>query len=163
MFLKKICLFVSELPALTFSDIIDSEEEVPLSNLGERLKELRHIRGITQRDLARDLGVAPATIAQYETGKRMPDVTTLDTLAGYFNVTVDYLIGRSDYPHLPDTSKIDGALEADPELLEFWNQLKKREDLQLLARQVKDIAPEDIRKIIRVIKAIEDEEEREDG
>ena len=74
-----------------------------------------------------------------------------------FRVTVDYLPTQR-LPYLPDTSKIDGALETDPELLDFWRKLKKRPELQLLARQAKDAPPEDIRKMMRILKAIEDEE-----
>jgi hypothetical protein len=41
--------------------------------------------------------------------------------------------------------------------------LKEREDLKLLFKQTKDLSPNDIKKIIRIIKAIEDEEDRNDG
>ncbi|MBE3593404.1 MAG: XRE family transcriptional regulator, partial [Thermoanaerobacter sp.] len=50
----------------------------------------------------------------------------------------------------------------DPELFEFWNTLKKREDLKLLFKQTKKLSPKDIKQIIRIIKAIEDEEDREE-
>lgn len=55
-----------------------------------------------------------------------PDHDILSKMANLFGVTVDYLLGRSDYPHLPDTSKIDGALETDPELLDFLEETQEK-------------------------------------
>ncbi|AOY76783.1 helix-turn-helix domain-containing protein [Clostridium formicaceticum] len=60
------------------------------------LKELRAARGLTQDDLSSDLNINRATYAHYETGRRQPDTDTLQLLADYFNVSVDYLLGRSD-------------------------------------------------------------------
>ncbi|MFY9543749.1 MAG: helix-turn-helix transcriptional regulator [Bacillota bacterium] len=126
--------------------------------LGERLKILRESHNFSRQELAEKLGLSYWAIAKYEQDERDPDHDILSKMANLFGVTVDYLLGRSDYPHLPDTSKIDGALETDPELLDFWRKLKKRPELQLLARQAKDAPPEDIRKMMRILKAIEDEE-----
>lgn len=72
-----------------------------MNTIGERLKILRNNRGLSQRDLARSLNVSPSTVAQYETGKRTPDADTLNALAQYFNVSVDYLLGRTDDPRPP--------------------------------------------------------------
>lgn len=58
-----------------------------------RIKELRAIHGVKQAELAKVLKVSQATMSQYETGKYEPDLATLQTLANYFNVTVDYIIG----------------------------------------------------------------------
>ncbi|HEY9059303.1 MULTISPECIES: helix-turn-helix transcriptional regulator [Oscillospiraceae] len=54
--------------------------------------------------------------------------------------------------------KIMDALQTDPELIGFWESMVGREDLKLMFKQVKDLSPESIRRLIRVIKAIEDEE-----
>lgn len=61
----------------------------------ERLKDLRNEKELTQRELARLLELSSSTIAMYETGQRMPDPETLQKLADFFNVTVDYLLGRT--------------------------------------------------------------------
>lgn len=66
--------------------------------------------------------------------------------------------GDSDDPNAAAIAKITAALQADPELLEFWQELSRRQDLQLMFKQVRDFSPESIRKIVRIIKAIEDEE-----
>ena len=63
---------------------------------GERLRQLRAKK--TQEEIAKYLGVARGTIARYENGQREPDQYTLQKLADFFDVSVDYLIGRSDIP-----------------------------------------------------------------
>lgn len=63
-----------------------------------RLKEIRKNRGITQLKLAMDLNISQNTISRYETGEREADYTTLIRLADYFNVSLDYLLERTDDP-----------------------------------------------------------------
>lgn len=52
----------------------------------------RKSRGMTQRDLAKALGVVPSTIAQYETGARKPDIVTLKKIAAVLRCTTDQLL-----------------------------------------------------------------------
>lgn len=61
-----------------------------------RLKEIREKKKISQLKLALDLNMNQNTISRYETGQREADYATLIQLADYFNVTLDYLLGRSD-------------------------------------------------------------------
>lgn len=61
-----------------------------------QLKELRNAKGISQLKLAMDLNMNQNTISRYETGEREPGINELIRIADYFNVSVDYLIGRSD-------------------------------------------------------------------
>jgi hypothetical protein len=57
--------------------------------------------------------------------------------------------------------QISDAVKDDPELHEFWDMLKEREDLQILFKQTKKLDSKGIQQIIRIIKAIEDEEDNE--
>ena len=59
-----------------------------------RLKELRQEKNITQGKLAEKLGLSRSTIAMYETGGSEPDLETLKNIASFFNVSIDYLMGR---------------------------------------------------------------------
>ncbi|MBO8161913.1 MAG: helix-turn-helix transcriptional regulator [Thermosipho sp. (in: Bacteria)] len=127
----------------------------------ERLKELRLERGLLQKDIAEYLNITRPTIAHYENGTRKPDHETLERLASFFNVSIDYLLGRTNIRNEETMQNIVDAIKDNPELLDFWNQLVQREDLQLMFKQTKRLSPESIRKIIEVIKLIEDEEERE--
>ncbi|MTV47724.1 helix-turn-helix domain-containing protein [Heliobacillus mobilis] len=130
--------------------------------LGERLKKLREQKSLSQTELGNHFSLSKQAISGYENGTRSPDATTLGLLADFFSVSVDYLLGRTDIPS-PKQAVLDieRALSDDTELALFFNELKDRDDLQLLFKQVRPMSPEDIKKIIRVIKAIEDEEAQE--
>ncbi|WP_282937564.1 helix-turn-helix transcriptional regulator [Paenibacillus sp. RC67] len=65
---------------------------------GKRLAEIRNKKGISQYELAEHLKFTRAQLANYEQGKREPDFETLITLANYFDVSIDYLLGRIDQP-----------------------------------------------------------------
>lgn len=64
--------------------------------LGQRLTFLRKEKGLSQAELAWRLNMGQSTIAMYERDRRSPDNKTLERLAGFFNVSVDYLLGLTD-------------------------------------------------------------------
>ena len=63
---------------------------------GERLKELRIEKGLSQRNLAQLTGFSQAAIARWENGLQSPTLENIYALAIYFNVSSDYLIGLED-------------------------------------------------------------------
>lgn len=65
---------------------------------GKRLAALRKIKGISQYDLADQLGLSRGQLSNYELGTREPDFETLRKITEYFDVTADYLLGISDNP-----------------------------------------------------------------
>ena len=65
-----------------------------------RLKELRKKRNISQLKLAMDLNLNQNSISRYENMVREADYKTLILLADYFNVSIDYLLERTDNPEL---------------------------------------------------------------
>lgn len=65
-----------------------------------RLKALREKRGISQLKLAMDLGLNQNSINRYESGAREADYKTLIALADYFDVSIDYLLERTDKPKM---------------------------------------------------------------
>ena len=65
-----------------------------------RLKELRKSRGISQIKLAIDLNTNQNTISRYETGEREPGINELIKIADYFNVSIDYLLERTNNPNI---------------------------------------------------------------
>lgn len=64
--------------------------------LRKRLIELRHKKGLLQRDVADAMNVVRCTYSYYERGKTNPPLDILIKLADYFGVTTDYLLGRED-------------------------------------------------------------------
>lgn len=61
-----------------------------------RLKEIRKDRDITQSDVASYLGMKQQQYSEYEIGKRLIPIETLNKLADFYQTSVDYLIGRTD-------------------------------------------------------------------
>jgi transcriptional regulator with XRE-family HTH domain len=64
----------------------------------DRLREIRVTQKQTQRAIAALLDVSERAYQHYEAGTREPNITSLIALADYFNVSLDYLVGRSDMP-----------------------------------------------------------------
>ena len=65
-----------------------------------RLKELRKKHKISQLKLAMDLNMNQNSISRYENGEREADYSTLIRFADYFNVSIDYLLERTDNPEM---------------------------------------------------------------
>lgn len=124
-----------------------------------RIRELRKEKGLTQEELAKILNVSARSVGFYETGQRDPGTETLQRLAEFFDCSIDYLLGKSNIRNPAD--EIAEAVKDDPELADFWNVLREREDLKLLFKQTKKLEPKEIQQIIRIIKAIEDSEANE--
>lgn len=68
-----------------------------LIDLKDRLKELRLSKKMSQNDLAKLLGVDKVAVSQWERGVRQPKLEYKEALCDYFNVNMDYLLGRTDY------------------------------------------------------------------
>ncbi len=62
------------------------------------LKYLREKNHISQLKLGMDLSISQNSISRYETGEREADYATLILIADYFDVSIDYLLGRTDNP-----------------------------------------------------------------
>lgn len=69
-----------------------------MSLLGDRLKQLRKLKNVMQKDIAAHLETTTLAYQRYEYGDREPNLTKLIALADYFDVSLDYLVGRSDDP-----------------------------------------------------------------
>lgn len=73
-----------------------------------RIREIREAKGLQQKVLARNLGIKPNRLSQYETGAREPDLDTLDRIATELDVSVDALMGREDRQEKPTSVSEDG-------------------------------------------------------
>lgn len=102
-----------------------------------RLRELRHGAGISQSELANKIGISKSSIAMYERGEREPNLGTLSTIADFFGVTTDYILGRPcDSPRVPP------AMELRPDQKAFLDLLSSASpsDLEALLRLAKALA-----------------------
>ena len=69
-----------------------------MSSFPERLKELRKNANLSQKALSESVKMSETGIQNYELKKRKPTAEAVVTLADYFDVSTDYLLGRSDNP-----------------------------------------------------------------
>ncbi|MCB5826621.1 helix-turn-helix domain-containing protein [Weissella cibaria] len=76
-----------------------------------RLKELRKNKGITQKQMSKDLDIPQNTLSNYENGNRNPTVVTWNALADYFGVSVPYLRGEIDFPNGLSDAEFDEILD----------------------------------------------------
>lgn len=65
-------------------------------NFGERLRLLRTRKGLSQLDFAKQIKISKSAVNMYERGEREPSFEVLETIADYFNVDLDYLLGKTD-------------------------------------------------------------------
>lgn len=92
-----------------------------------KLKELRISQNLTQKKIAEAVNLTQFTYSNYETGYTEPTIKTLVDIANYYNVTLDYLVGRpfaSDVGYLTDNEK---------ELLNVYRSLSKNNQITFLA------------------------------
>lgn len=76
-----------------------------MSLFGNRLRQLRKEDNLTQKELADNLGLAFSTISMYERGIREPDFETTESIADFFNVSMDFLLGKN-----PNTSDVKNLI-----------------------------------------------------
>jgi len=67
-----------------------------METLGQKIKKLRKRNGLTQADLARELGVSGSAVGMYEQDRRTPDNETLLTICSIFGVSTDYMLGNKE-------------------------------------------------------------------
>lgn len=124
------------------------------NDMGERIRNLRVQKDWFQKELAYKTGFSAQKISNIERSYNK-EISSDDvaTFAKVFDVTADFILSGTT----PET-KIRRALNNDEELSVFFNELCKRDDLRLLFNQVKPLGPETIKRIIKYIKIVEDDE-----
>jgi len=116
-------------------------------NIGSRLAFLRDQRGLTQEELATSLGISRAALSHYEKNRREPDTETLGKVADLFQVSIDYLVGR--------TEQSNAVL--DPEVRQFADRLELSDEQVLeqftLTVDGRKLTPEEARRFIAFVRA----------
>ena len=92
---------------------------------GKRLRELRKEKGLTQTELSNKFEKAKSSISGYERGNRKPDLNLAVRIADYFNVSVDFILGRSNLKRT--RGEIVELLEENPRLLALLESLSEKE------------------------------------
>lgn len=79
--------------------------------LGDRLKKAREIKGFNQLEASKRTKINNKTLSRYENGGSEPDVESLKTLADIYDVSIDYLVGRTDDPNMKSVEKIQRIID----------------------------------------------------
>ena len=98
--------------------------------IGGRIKTLREEKGMSQAELAAALGCSRMTINNYETEKRIPDIEFAMNLANYFNVTVEYLSGRTEFR---DKDDIAVSVKKAEQLVKTIEKLPQSDSQRMLS------------------------------
>ena len=108
---------------------------------GKIIAKLRKERNMVQKELALYLNISVSTISNYENGVHFPDQTTLCKLAEFFNVSADYLLGRTEFRF--DAGKWGEKMTEDYTLTDLANTVleldeRERDSVMLYALFLKD-------------------------
>ena len=114
----------------------------------ERLRELRLARGYSQQDLANKTGLSKSRISMYELGAREPSLEVLELIGDFFNVDIDYLLGRED----------GSTYYLDPEAAELAQEIYNRKELRVLFDATRNVSKEDLECVIRMIEGLKKNE-----
>ncbi len=130
-----------------------------MSTFGQRFKELRKNKGLTQETLAKNFYLNKSSISRYEQNKQLPEMDLLKKFADFFDVSIDYLLGRTD------EMKVSNSTYTTEELLQYLDDEQRKEFLELgikgitIKKNIKDT--EKIKnmllKAIRIVKLANEE------
>ena len=93
--------------------------------IGNILKQLRKSKGVSADEVSKVLGISRQGYTNYENEIREPNINNLIKLAEYFEVTVDYLLGREEQKFIEDISKVTDS-ELDKMLIQFFVELPEK-------------------------------------
>lgn len=135
-----------------------------MANFSERLRNLRQGKHLSQVTLAEKVGISGQVISQYERGVTRPDYETLLSIADYFNVSTDYLLGNTDvtvrFVNEDELSVLESANEnprhyINDDTLKMAQELHDNRDLRLMFDSARNLSPEDLKFAVDFLKRIE--------
>lgn len=115
-------------------------------SFGERLRALRLEKNFTLRELSKELDISFSALGKYERNEHQPDFETLEKIADYFNVSIDYLLGRNNnsVPYLEKLQETNVSNELNDRLAVFQNELKTSDQLTFNGEPMSEEAKESL-------------------
>lgn len=133
-----------------------------MSVFNERLKELRKASKLTQEEFGEKVGVSKSAVSMWERGKRHPDVPKFEEIADFFNVDMDYLVGKDCAADITEKIRIMGhsvpcskpkkVLCVDDEiqgLRELCEYLRHNPEVRALTAAIREMTEEEIQELAR--------------
>lgn len=99
-------------------------------------------RGVTRYRVAKDTGVAEATLADWMKGRSTPKIDKLQKIADYFGVSIDYLTGK------------EKPVTDDDELNNYLDELRTRPEMKMLFSVSKGCTKEEVEQAVKIIEAL---------
>ncbi len=121
-----------------------------------KLRTLRKMKGMRQRELAEALGVALSTIAMWETANREPNLAMIRKIADFFSVSIEDLVNDDIELEFNRGSTLKNNARFDEEIISLRNMLHTRPEMRMLFSVSKSASKEDIEKAIKIIEALKD-------
>lgn len=84
-----------------------------MATFSDRLKDERIKKGLTQTELAKTLFLGQTSVSKYESGKQIPEMPTLQKIADFFGISIDYLLGKTDIRNYTEDPNITIALNSE--------------------------------------------------
>ena len=114
-----------------------------------RLRELRERTGKTMKEVAADLGVKYSTYITYEKGIYEPNLLLLQQMAQYYNVSIEYLVGRTDDPRtIADKQRDEDGLN------KYLEMLRTRPEMRILLDTVAGATKEEVEANVHFLEAM---------
>lgn len=108
---------------------------------GERLKQIRTARGLSQKIVADNAGITAAQVSRYEAGLQTPTEDAIRRIAQFLGVSADYLLGLTDDPS-PKPGELPEMIKRELQRLESIEE-KKRKVVELLQEAIKTLERDD--------------------
>ena len=128
-----------------------------MGNFQNVFRQLRLEDGLTQAELSAKIGISRSTIGMYETGAREPDFETLERIADFFHVDIDYLLGRADRTALSSEPAEDYYV--NDETAKAAQEIFENKELRALFDVQRDMEPEDLRALHNMALALKRKEQ----
>lgn len=95
-------------------------------DFGEKLKQLRKSRNLTQQELGSKIGLSKAVVSKYEVGLGYPSFDILIRFARFFGVTTDYLLGLDSNRALDVSHLTDRQIECVRQIIEEFDRMNQK-------------------------------------
>ncbi len=106
--------------------------------LGKRIKQLREEKDLSQQKLADILGVSQQAVAKWESSKSEPDSAMLMRISNLFNISMDYLFGKTNIRNYNDIETIAAHHDGDEWTEEELEEIERFKEFVRMKRQQKD-------------------------
>lgn len=126
-----------------------------MSKMYERIDSLCKENSLTVSKMCKELSITRSCLSELNSG-RTDILSTKNTnkIASFFNVSVDYLMGKTDKksPTVQDSG--DELINGDAELTEYLEELKNRDEMRMLFKLAKGATKEDVERAVAIIEAL---------